>query len=493
MKKLDAKAIARWIKAHIWGPTGSVIIHILVILALLKLVTGTSSNKAPEIEVMMMEPDAVDLEEFEQELEKLEELPEMVDAITPPEVSLTETPPDVQASDFAAPQPNVDFAALDVQQDFQSPLVMQGLFAGRSAGGRASSLREYGGQWGQYTEAAVLRALEWLKNRQNPDGSWKGRLDPDTVGYTGLAILTFLAHGETTASEKYGATVEKGIRYLMSRQEENGAFFKKFDGSGPVYAQAIATYALSEAYGLTRIPALKPVMDKAVKVLLDGQQAKGGWDYSYAKGARRDTSVTGWHVQALKAAYIAGAETPGIHEAMEKALMDLRSIQDPETGTFGYTSQTDRKSPKSLGMTGVAVLCMQLMGYSSDSAARKGSDVLSSATCDWNDPMNSPFYAWYYITQSRFHRGGAGWSEWNNKVAPTLVRNQDPKGFWPDSKADNVVGERGGAESDPQTIYRTTLAALTLQVYYRLLPTYKAVAIEPSTPATKEDIAVEIL
>ncbi|MBU1694284.1 MAG: terpene cyclase/mutase family protein [Verrucomicrobia bacterium] len=491
--KLDPKRIARAIKDHVWGPMGSVIIHILVILALVTLVTYRSADKAPEIEVMMMEPDAVDLEEFEEELEKLEELPEMVEAITPPEVSLTETPPDVQ-SDFAAPDPTVDFAALDVQQDFQSPLVMQGLFAGRSAGGRASSLREYGGQWGQYTEAAVLRALEWLKNRQAPDGSWKGRLDPDTVGYTGLAILTFLAHGETTASEKYGATVEKGLRYLMGRQEENGSFMKKIDGSGPVYAQAIATYALSEAYGLTRIPALKPVMEKAVKVLIDGQQARGGWDYSYAKGARRDTSVTGWHVQALKAAYIAGAETPGIREALEKAAADLRSAQDPESGAFGYShSQTDRRSEKALGMTGVAVLCMQLMGLSSDSATRKGFDALSNATCDWNDPMNSPFYAWYYITQVSFHRGGAMWSAWNNKVAPTLVRNQNEKGYWPDSKSSNVVGERGGAESDPQTIYRTTLAALTLQVYYRLLPTYKAIALEPATPTSKDDIAVEIL
>ncbi|MDV7399264.1 hypothetical protein RZS08_48080, partial [Arthrospira platensis SPKY1] len=108
--------------------------------------------------------------------------------------------------------------------------------------------------------------------------------------------------------------------------------------SGPVYAQAIATYAVSEAYGLTRIPALKPVMDKAVEVMIKGQQARGGWDYSYAKGARRDTSVSGWHVQALKAAYIAGSDTPGIQQAMEKAAADLRSAQDPESGTFGYTS-----------------------------------------------------------------------------------------------------------------------------------------------------------
>jgi hypothetical protein len=31
---------------------------------------------------------------------------------------------------------------------------------------------------------------------------------------TGLAILTFLAHGETPSSEEFGETVTKGVQYL---------------------------------------------------------------------------------------------------------------------------------------------------------------------------------------------------------------------------------------------------------------------------------------
>ena len=57
---------------HVWGPSGSVLIHILVILALIKFVTYTKVEKAPDVEVMIMEPDATDLEEFDKELEKIE-------------------------------------------------------------------------------------------------------------------------------------------------------------------------------------------------------------------------------------------------------------------------------------------------------------------------------------------------------------------------------------------------------------------------------------
>ena len=109
-------------------------------------------------------------------------------------------------SAFAPPEPTVDFAALDIRNDIQSPLVMKGLFQGRSAGGRAAGLKNYAGQWGQYTEMSVIKALEWLKKKQNPDGSW----NPNKTAMTGLALLTFLAHGETTSSEKYGADGREG-------------------------------------------------------------------------------------------------------------------------------------------------------------------------------------------------------------------------------------------------------------------------------------------
>ena len=94
----------------------------------------------------------------------------------------------------------------------------------------------------------------------------------------------FLAHGETTASEKYGETVEKAIRYLCAKQNDKGEFAKITpNGAAPVYTQAICGCAISEAYGMTRIGSLKEVMEKGVQVIINGQQPKGGFDYGWKK------------------------------------------------------------------------------------------------------------------------------------------------------------------------------------------------------------------
>ncbi len=468
---------------HIWGPTGSILLHIVLIFLLLRFFTGTAVERTPEVEVVIMEPDAAELEVFQREIDQLEELPEVVDLVTPPEVSLVEAPPDIQPTAFASPEPTVDFAALEVRNEIQSPLVMKGLFQGRSAGGRSAALKNYGGQWGKYTEMAVVRALEWLKKNQKPDGSW----GPNRTAMTGLALLTYLAHGETTASEQYGETVEKAIRYLISQQDAEGRFCKTDNQPGP-YAHGIATYAISEAYGLTRIPSLKPVMEKAIQVILNGQQPRGGWNYNYSKGARRDTSIAGWQIQALKSAYIAGAENPGIKEAMEKAVRDIKSASDPETGRFYYT---DPKEHKTDSITGIGVLCLQLLGRAMDKECRQGLQALTGAKCDWDKPDEWPMYAWYYITQAKFHQGGQTWSGWNSKFARTYVKNQNEDGSW-NSAGANLTGDTG-KETHLGPVYSTTLAALTLQVYYRFLPTYKAIAVEPVTQTDKDDVVIEIL
>jgi hypothetical protein len=446
-----------------------------------KFVVFETAEKAPEVEVVIMEPDAQDLEELEEELEMLEDLPEMVDQVDPPDVTIEqEQPPDVEQ--FAQNEPEVDFAALDIMNDVQSPLVMRGLFAGRSASGRKAMLNQYAGKWGKYTEQAVVRALEWLKANQKSDGSWS----PNKTAMTGLGLLTFLAHGETTSSEDYGEVVEKAIKYLVSRQDDEGRFCKTDTQQGP-YAHGIATYAISEAYGLTRIPALKPVMEKAVQVLLDGQQSGGGWNYKYDNGPRRDTSVAGWQIQALKAAYLAGAENKGVKDAMDKAIVDLLSVHNAESGRFGYTD----KGYGTDGVNAIGALCLQLMGKGEEKEVRQALQGLKGTSCDWSKPDSWAMYGWYYITQAKFHKGGSTWASWNTKFARVLTRNQNSDGSW--TAPGGPAGVEHGKETNYGPVYATTFGALTLQVYYRFLPTYKPIAVEPVDETDDDDVVIEVI
>ena len=449
------------------GPTGSIILHIIIVIALVKLVHFATAPKEPEVEVVMMEVETVELEEIKEELEELK-FEEKLDALTPPDMSVEMDIPDVADVPDVSEPVETDFAELDVVESVKSPLVMKGLYANRSAGGRKAALGAHGGS--QATEAAVLRALEWLKNNQLEDGSWapekkknkKGRDDMmKRSGYAGLALLAFLAHGELPGSGRYGETMEKAIRFIVDSQDDDGAFggIAPDDGHG-VYAHAIASYAISEAYGMTKIPTLRTAMNRAVELIIKGQQTGGGYDYYYNDEGRRDTGIVGWNIQALKAAKLAGCKVSGLQECIDKGLADLLTARMPDTGFFGYTDPATN-----VNNTGIAVLCFQLTGHGDGVEAREGMDALKTARVAWDEDADAwCMYGWYYITQAKFNAGGSDWTKWNREFSRVYVRNQNDDGSW-DSP--------GHYEQFHGKPYNTALAALTLQVYYRHLPSYQ--------------------
>jgi hypothetical protein len=478
------KNIAEWMA----GPAGAVILHLSIILALLFLVDfSTPKDESEPIDIAYLKVSPAQLDPTPPDLAPPQDLREIPAVFEPPKVELDlPAPPEVTV--FNQPSPlDTPLEKLEIPT-VPSVLVVHGLTAndmqGRiGEGGHAKAGMQYGGDGWIYAETAVKRALEWLRINQNPDGSW-GTSDQEAM--TGLGILTFLAHGETTASEKYGRTVERAIRYLVARQNDQGEFAKT-DTTAGTYSQAICVYALSEAFGMTRIPSLKPVMEKGIEVLVQGQQPGGGFDYRFEKGARRDTSLGGWCSQALKAAFIAGAENPNLKQSMDLAVSDMKSAQK-EDGSFYYSDLGSHTTP---GITAVAVLSMQLMGRGGDSSVKNGLDYLRAADCDWKNPPNWPMYAWYYISQTKFHQGGASWARWNNQFAPQFIRNQNPDGSWNSAGLSLKPGATGRENMHP--VYATTLAALTLQVYYRFLPTYQPIEEQAVDQRSDNDVKLQIL
>jgi len=494
------KILRKRILEHLLGPVGSIIFHILIVIAALKFLGMVGEQKTTEIKVQILEPDAIDLEEFEKELEEMEELQEMTDMVAPPDQSFdVSAPPDVSTDMSPSEDVSMDLAELNVISDAQSPLVMKGLYEGRSGEGRSRMLGA-AGRWGQETEKAVIKALEWLKNNQEPDGCWKPTTGGDQgermrVGITGVCLLAFLAHGETPSSAEYGPSVEKAIRFLVEHQSEDGHFVETNDPQDApykagTYGQAIATYAISESYALTRIPSLKPAMEKAVDVIMQGQQPDGMWFYRYEKGDLANNSVSGWQMQALKAAYMAGAQNPGLKEAMEKAVAKLKTRQTEE-GKFYYI-QTGPGARRDHGNTAVATLCLQLLGHAKSSEARNGMQALGDATLDWDKPPSWPMSVWYYITQVKFHQGGQEWRSWNDLFARAYTRNQNEDGSWT-SPAKDGADIPFGFEHFFGPAFSTAMSALTLQVYYRFLPTYKPIEVPEDVEPTTKDVVIEVI
>ncbi|MBN1673738.1 MAG: terpene cyclase/mutase family protein [Kiritimatiellae bacterium] len=487
---------------HLTGPVGSVVLHLLIVFALAHGVVVRLQRREPELRVkfdVTVEPPDVD------------RMPEPLPRLKPVDdaIRVVAAAPLVDFTDVL-PEPLRETLSI---LDGPSPAVINlGLYKTRAADARPRLAAERAGRWAPDAERAVCKALQWLKARQSADGSWNEAGRPDYApGVTGLALLTFLAHGETTASAEFGGTVRLAVEFLLKAQREDGAFFG--DARQPAaetgtpygenmyapYWHAMAAYALSEAYGLMRIPELKPAMQKAVQVIIDGQQPGGGWNYAYAKTARRDTSIAGWQIQALKAAAIAGAENPGLTAALQRAADEVRSHRIPATGLFCYENrdrdaERDLPRPRLQINTGIGVLALQLLGLGASREAKDGLEALRSARCAWSNPANTQsvfwLYGWYYITQARFHQGGAEWPAWNDAFAATLTRNQQDDGHWdaPRASGQPCIEDRFGP------VYCTSLAALTLQVYYRCLPTFKAEAVQAAASAAErapDDVLIE--
>jgi hypothetical protein len=327
------------------------------------------------------------------------------------------------------------------------------------------------------TETAVLKSLQWLKNNQSPDGSWRGQ---DITAMTGLALLAYLAHGEVPGSKEFGEPVTKGIKNLLTRQDARGFFSKN------VYAHAIATYAMAEAFTLTRILELKTPLEKGVRIILDGQQPNGGFDYNYRKEQRFDTSVTGWQIQALKAALIAGIKLPGLEEALQRSARFLQNEAFAGDGSgFVYEGKNGSTAAKGgrPSMTGVGTLCLQMLGKPASPQVRIGLKALHKAELDWPDSGKAGVYSGYYVTQAKFQGGDkAEWLRWNKQMQNKLLARQHPDGHWEQGDYDN------GSH-----VYTTALCTLMLEVYYRYLPTYaKQPESVPLKDRSPEEVSVDV-
>jgi hypothetical protein len=350
---------------------------------------------------------------------------------------------------------------------------------------------------GGASDAAILRALRWLKRNQESDGAWRtgsGGGPADHAGaapaMTGLALLTYLGHGEMPDSAEFGDTVRRGMTWLVENQGADGRF-RGADAHD--YSHPIATYALAESFGMTRIPFLRPVAERALDVLLEGQHPSGLWDYNCRPGNRDDLSYSGWCVQALRAASIAGLQPEKTRNALRRAAAGLRTRTRAD-GLFQYVAD----GAASDAMTAVGTLCRQIAGGGHDTGVRAGLAQLERATCNWKAPWTSnPLYAWYYVTQAKFHDGGKGWPNWSRDMRREFVGSQIVErgaGVAPGGTACDLGHWIAAAPSElgKSRVYCTTLCALTLEVESRVLPSYKEPAgdDEIGLPAEKDEIKI---
>jgi hypothetical protein len=358
-------------------------------------------------------------------------------------------------------------------------------FGGRGSGSRQKMLAQGGGT--ARTERAVAAALLWLAHHQDYDGHWglagfvhqckdkscaKGKSVSEITscdsGATAMGLLPFLAAGQTHKTKgTYRETVLKGVQWLIAHQQPDGDLAK--GAQQKMYSHGLATIALCEAFGLTGDPEVRGHAQAAVNYILAAQNAAdGGWRYNPKDPG--DTSVVGWQLMALKSAHMAGLDVGGTSSG--SAFMGTSKWLDSVSVNNGTEyAYMPGQGPEDT-MTSVGLLCRQYLGAKRDNPWLVGGmQYLRNHLPDEN---RSNIYYWYYATQVMHNMAGYEWDEWNRKMRDILVHTQVrsvdecANGSW--DPTNDHWGSRGGR------VMQTSLSALTLEIYYRYLPLFKAEA-----------------
>jgi hypothetical protein len=352
-------------------------------------------------------------------------------------------------------------------------------FGGRSAGSRKAMVGSFGGT--KHSERAVAAALNWIGRHQNRDGSWSinyaSRCKDSTcsgagshksdAGATALALLPFLAAGQTHETRgPYRNNIHSGLYWLLKNQKKNGDLTK----GNEMYAHALCTITLCEAYGLTGDKMLGAAAQGAVGYIQSTQHPRtGGW--RYAPGQEGDTSVVGWQAMALKSAQMATLTVNPPTLLGVKHWLDL-AARGQHKGLYVYvpTNPDGSVAAPNRNMTAVGMLLRQYGGLKRDDPMHI--EGVSFLMRNLPNPRARDFYYWYYATQVLHNVPGPEWDSWNRQMRRILIETQVKEGCATGSWDPYRPAKDPWAESAGR-LFVTSLATLTLEVYYRYLPLYK--------------------
>ncbi len=452
-------------------------------------IAQVQDDEALQDEAEQQEVEPPDQTEIEIDVEMPSDMPTQVTEVVAP--SLSASPTD-QA--LKAPDPNSVSA-------IKSPVQMRSVYGEtRSAASRVAALKKYGGD--ARTEAAVVNALRWLKTIQRPDGHWEGNTGADSQGVTGLAILTFLAHGEKSGGgSEFGECVSKGLEWLMKNSD---------------HLDPVGTHALAEAYGFLKNPNLKEQATHAVKVLADLLCAtKWGPDDERGENTRPQLLRMAFQTMALKSAQMSGIQPPNLQAAFDKLKEGFLIQGNKSQG--GFSSDYYGPPRANYRRTGiwhsmVGVVGMQYLGSGDHPIIERTMKILDD---DWEMPTLStidssccPVRGNYWATMVFFNGGGKRWQQWNKKMIDVYFNGQTVKkgaytdlrgiardlGWW---ECEDMHIVSGNYKPPARWVSTTCWVALQLMVYYRYLPTSSKEARGVSKPAVQEQpkeekIAVEV-
>ena len=312
----------------------------------------------------------------------------------------------------------------------------------------------------QPRDKAVRKALEYLRHRQQPDGSAS---DHFPTALTAMSIMAHFAAGHPPADKEFGPWLKKSINFVLSQQ--NGAgYFGASDGSR-MYGHGICTLMLAEALGMPRDDemdeAIRRALKKAVRVTVNAalvpknSKNAGGWRYT-PDANDSDLSLSGWQIMGLHATQQVGIPVSG--EVMSNAVAYTLRMVDDE-GRVAYQNPGEDRPP----LRGLALLVLVIGRQEKRPVLHRIAERMQADPIAWSGDRF--FYRAYYDAVGLSRAFPEQWDKYLPKYEAALLSHQLADGSF------DVAGdsEASGAGS----VYGTSMAVMALAVQRHVLPAYQ--------------------
>ncbi|MEM8733674.1 MAG: hypothetical protein AAGG44_05615 [Planctomycetota bacterium] len=325
------------------------------------------------------------------------------------------------------------------------------------------------------TDEVIRRGIRYLMSRQREDGAIVDRQHDTTM--SALSVMAMASVGITPADDSpEGIASRNALEFVLrpDRQDKKG-YFGNRDGSR-MYGHGITTLMLTEMIGMgaseqqdTRI---HDQCQRAIDLILSAQKQpknsryQGGWRYT-PNSNDADLSVSVWQLLALRSAKNDGLAVPV--EAIETAVEYLRN---------SFTSPLN-SAGQPLGESGgfsylpdnrKATFAMTAAGALAMQLCGQYESPLVEQATRWlseHPPKWEDrffFYGTYYYAQAMNQQGGEAAARAHRIVTELLLTHQSVDGSW---------AAEGGEEQGAGRVYSTCMAILSLSVHHHYLPIYQ--------------------
>lgn len=302
----------------------------------------------------------------------------------------------------------------------------------------------------------IESSLLWLAQTQQVDGSWADMLGAGDLEATALALLGILGDWQVLGRGCYNETVGRAVGWLLVQQRDDGSFAD----STSIRAQAMATWALIEACGLSadeeaghRGVLLRAYVQLAITWIERQRQPGGGWSDGRA-GAPADTVSTAWCLLALQSARYFGFQ---LQQPVEAQAAWLDEVTEASGVVRMHVVPVDGDQPLRMQTTAAATCARLFIFQDMDALARAKPTAELLAECsNAEDPV-----ALLFTTGALYQCGGTPWCNWTRRLAARMSDRKRPQQI--------EKGPGAGSWDPPDGMTRTATTALhllTLEFYY---------------------------